>query len=124
MYVSFVLVVFKFVRVSFISGRILYIHLEEAPDLDYLLQVIDDMYLAREMKDYWLEEEIFAKLIFILRCPDVLFYVTRIRNIIPAAPPPLVVSKTSVSEHRKMYKRLGSHGSAEEVQDLVLPNNR
>lgn len=82
MYVSFVLVVFKFIRVSFVSGRTLYIHLEEAPDVDYLLQTIDDMYLAREMKDFWLEEEIFAKLLFILRCPDVLFYVTRVRSIV------------------------------------------
>lgn len=83
MYLSFVLVAFKFIRTSFIVGRILYVHLEEAPDVDKLLELIDQIVLARELKDFWLEEELFAKLIFILRCPEVLFYMTRMRKINP-----------------------------------------
>ncbi|KAK6982453.1 piezo-type mechanosensitive ion channel component [Biomphalaria glabrata] len=82
MYVSFVLVIFKFIRSSFTLGRILYIHLHEAPDVDRLMELLDQIYLARELKDFWLEEELYAKLIFILRCPEVLFYMTRLRTIV------------------------------------------
>ncbi|KAI8790273.1 hypothetical protein BgiBS90_008197 [Biomphalaria glabrata] len=46
------------------------------------MELLDQIYLARELKDFWLEEELYAKLIFILRCPEVLFYMTRLRTIV------------------------------------------
>ena len=60
--------------------RIIY---DEMPDVDSLLVLLYNITLARELKDYWLEEELMAKLIYIMRCPQILFYVTRIRKIVP-----------------------------------------
>lgn len=102
MYLSFVFVVFKFIRSTFIQGRILYIHYSELPDVDSLLNLTDQITLARELKDFWLEEELFAKLIFILRCPEVLFYITRIRKINPVKTYPKV--KQTKSAARQMSR--------------------
>ncbi|RUS88528.1 hypothetical protein EGW08_003704 [Elysia chlorotica] len=86
MYVSFVLVLFKFFRTAFIDGRMVLVYVEELPCVDHLLVLFDQMFMAREMKDYWLEEELVAKLIFILRSPDVLFRITRMPQEV-AKPP-------------------------------------
>lgn len=56
----------------------------EIQDVDVLMQILNDINFAREIRDYWLEEELTAKLIFIFRCPDVLFKISRLpdKNII------------------------------------------
>ena len=79
MYVSFVLVVFKFFRTAFIEGRMVKVYVEELPCVDHVLVLFDHLFMAREMKDYWLEEELVAKIIFIFRNSDVLFRFTRMQ---------------------------------------------
>ena len=83
MYVSFVLVLFKFFRTGFIEGRMVLLYVEELPCVDPILVLFDQMFMAREMKDYWLEEELVAKMIFIIRNPDVLFRITRLHQELP-----------------------------------------
>lgn len=83
MYISFVFVIGKVIRQSCISNRMLMIPYDEMPEVDYLMSLIDNMKMAREFDEPLLEEQLYAKLIFILRCPDILFYVSRIRDIWP-----------------------------------------
>lgn len=83
LYISIVWVAARVVRVTFIdlvSNKIMFY---ELPNVDLVLSLCLDIYLVREMKDYLLEEELFAKLIFLYRSPETMISYTRHRYLIP-----------------------------------------
>ncbi|XP_018115987.1 piezo-type mechanosensitive ion channel component 1 isoform X2 [Xenopus laevis] len=69
LYVSIVLVIGKFVRGFFseISHSIMF---EELPCVDQILKLCQDIYVVRERGELELEEELYAKLIFLYRSPE------------------------------------------------------
>ncbi|XP_053562571.1 piezo-type mechanosensitive ion channel component 1 isoform X2 [Bombina bombina] len=69
LYVSIVLVIGKFVRGFFseISHSIMF---EELPCVDRILKLCQDIYVVRERGELELEEELYAKLIFLYRSPE------------------------------------------------------
>lgn len=69
LYVSIVLVIGKFVRGFFseISHSIMF---EELPCVDNILKLCQDIYVVRERGELELEEELYAKLIFLYRSPE------------------------------------------------------
>lgn len=76
LYVSIVLVVGKFVRGFFsdISHSIMF---EELPCVDRILKLCQDIFLVRETRELELEEELYAKLIFLYRSPETMIKWTR-----------------------------------------------
>lgn len=76
LYVSLVLVIGRVIR-TFFSGSSYVIMFEELPYVDRVLKLCLDIYLVRETKDYKLEEDLFAKLIFLYRSPETLIRWTK-----------------------------------------------
>ncbi|XP_043937510.1 piezo-type mechanosensitive ion channel component 1 [Protopterus annectens] len=76
LYVSIVLVIGKFVRGFFseISHSIMF---EELPCVDRILKLCKDIFLVRERGELELEEELYAKLIFLYRSPETMIKWTR-----------------------------------------------
>ncbi|XP_058135566.1 LOW QUALITY PROTEIN: piezo-type mechanosensitive ion channel component 1 [Dasypus novemcinctus] len=76
LYVSIVLVIGKFVRGFFseISHSIMF---EELPCVDRVLKLCQDIFLVRETQELELEEELYAKLIFLYRSPETMIKWTR-----------------------------------------------
>ncbi|XP_062356270.1 piezo-type mechanosensitive ion channel component 1 [Cinclus cinclus] len=79
LYVSIVLVISKFVRGFFseISHSIMF---EELPCVDRILKLCQDIFLVRETGELELEEELYAKLIFLYRSPETMIKWTREKN--------------------------------------------
>ena len=61
-------VVGRFVRL-FVNNMSFRIMFEELPDVDRVLKLCLDIYLVRECKEFLLEEDLFAKVIFLYRSP-------------------------------------------------------
>ncbi|XP_062236076.1 piezo-type mechanosensitive ion channel component 2-like isoform X2 [Platichthys flesus] len=76
LYASVVLVIGKFVR-EFFSGVSHSIMFEELPCVDRILKLCTDIFLVRETGELELEEELYAKLIFLYRSPETLIKWTR-----------------------------------------------
>ncbi|XP_032897148.1 piezo-type mechanosensitive ion channel component 2-like [Amblyraja radiata] len=76
LYMSVVLVIGKFVR-EFFSGISRSIMFEELPNPDRILKLCTDIFLVREMGELELEEQLFAKLIFLYRSPETMIKWTR-----------------------------------------------
>ncbi|XP_030060451.1 piezo-type mechanosensitive ion channel component 1 [Microcaecilia unicolor] len=76
LYVSIVLVIGKFVRGFFseISHSIMF---EELPCVDRILKLCQDIFMVRETGELELEEELYAKLIFLYRSPETMIKWTR-----------------------------------------------
>ena len=49
----------------------------ELPDVDKVLQLCLDLYLVREMKEFQLEEDFYAMLVFLYRSPATMIKQTR-----------------------------------------------
>lgn len=76
MYGTFVLLVSRMVR-GFFSGSSQKIMFEDLPYVDRILQLCLDIYLVRESMEFALEEDLFAKLIFLYRSPETMIKWTR-----------------------------------------------
>ncbi|XP_064455770.1 piezo-type mechanosensitive ion channel component-like isoform X2 [Ornithodoros turicata] len=76
MYTTFVLVVSRLLR-RLRAGSSIYIKFDDMPNVDRVLQLCLDIYLVRESKELLLEEDLFAKLIFLYRSPETLIKWTR-----------------------------------------------
>ncbi|KAM6953819.1 piezo-type mechanosensitive ion channel component 2-like [Aplochiton taeniatus] len=76
LYASVVLVIGKFVR-EFFSGISHSIMFEELPCVDRILKLCTDIFLVRETGELELEEELYAKLIFLYRSPETMVKWTR-----------------------------------------------
>ncbi|KAJ8010604.1 hypothetical protein DPEC_G00076790 [Dallia pectoralis] len=76
LYASVVLVIGKFVR-EFFSGISHSIMFEELPAVDRVLKLCTDIFLVRETGELELEEDLYAKLIFLYRSPETMIKWTR-----------------------------------------------
>ncbi|XP_016106437.1 piezo-type mechanosensitive ion channel component 2-like [Sinocyclocheilus grahami] len=76
LYASVVLVIGKFVR-EFFSGISHSIMFEELPCVDRILKLCTDIFLVRETGELELEEDLYAKLIFLYRSPETMIKWTR-----------------------------------------------
>ncbi|XP_039260902.2 piezo-type mechanosensitive ion channel component 1-like isoform X4 [Styela clava] len=76
LYVSIVLVVGKLVRGALV-GSTSTIMFQELPRVDRILQLCLDIFLVREEHQFQLEEDLYAKLIFLYRSPQTLILWTR-----------------------------------------------
>lgn len=76
LYTTIVLVASRFVR-SLFSGVSFHIMFDDMPYVDRILQLCLDIYLVRESGELHLEEDLFAKLIFLYRSPETLIKWTR-----------------------------------------------
>ncbi|KAF7662015.1 hypothetical protein LDENG_00248340 [Lucifuga dentata] len=79
LYASVVLVIGKFVR-EFFSGISHTIMFEELPNVDRILKLCTDIFLVRETGELDLEEDMYAKLIFLYRSPETMIKWTREKN--------------------------------------------
>lgn len=70
------MVAFRFVR-SVVVNQILKIWHDDMPNVDRIYALLQDIYLVRAMRLYSLEEDLFAKLIFIMRSREMAIKVTR-----------------------------------------------
>ncbi|XP_050433590.1 piezo-type mechanosensitive ion channel component isoform X6 [Adelges cooleyi] len=76
LYTTFVIVVHTFVR-GFFTGISAKIMFDDMPYVDRILQLCLDIYLVRESCELDLEEDLFAKLVFLYRSPETLIKWTR-----------------------------------------------
>ncbi|XP_058032685.1 piezo-type mechanosensitive ion channel component 2-like [Ahaetulla prasina] len=79
LYMSFVLVIGKFIR-EYFNGASHSIMFEELPNVDRILKLCTEIFLAREAGELELEEQLFAKLIFLYRSPETMIKWTRERK--------------------------------------------
>ncbi|XP_037357549.2 piezo-type mechanosensitive ion channel component 2-like [Talpa occidentalis] len=87
LYVSVVMVAAKMIREQFlgISRSIMY---EELPNVDRVYRLCTDIFLVRELGELELEQQLFAKLIFLYRSPETMIKWTRECLPAPPRPPP------------------------------------
>ncbi|KAJ8961206.1 hypothetical protein NQ318_008889 [Aromia moschata] len=76
LYTTLVLVASRVLRGFFADqcGKIMF---EDMPNVDRVLQLCLDIYLVREAREFALEEDLFAKLVFLFRSPETLIKWTR-----------------------------------------------
>ncbi|KAK6619398.1 hypothetical protein RUM44_003780, partial [Polyplax serrata] len=79
LYVSIVFVMWTLVRGFFtgISSKIMF---DDMPNVDRILQLCLDIYLVRESNEFALEEDLFAKLVFLYRSPETIIKWTKERR--------------------------------------------
>uniref|UniRef100_T1IYG5 Uncharacterized protein n=1 Tax=Strigamia maritima TaxID=126957 RepID=T1IYG5_STRMM len=76
LYTTLVLLASRYVRAIF-AGVSYTIMFDDMPNVDRILQLCLDIYLVRESQELKLEEDLFAKLIFLYRSPETLIKWTR-----------------------------------------------
>ncbi|XP_072051964.1 piezo-type mechanosensitive ion channel component 2-like [Amphiura filiformis] len=79
LYISFVLVVGRLVRLIF-SGTSETVMFTEFPNVDYILKLCQDLYTVREGGEMELEEDLTAKLLFLYRSPETLIQFTKYKK--------------------------------------------
>lgn len=77
LYVTFILLIGRILRLSTtgLAEKITYL---ELPHVDNILQLCLDVYLVREMHEFRLEEDLYAKLIFVYRSAETRIKWTRL----------------------------------------------
>lgn len=76
LYTTLVLVASRVLRGMF-ADQCAKIMFEDMPNVDRVLQLCLDIYLVREAREFALEEDLFAKLVFLFRSPETLIKWTR-----------------------------------------------
>lgn len=76
LYTTFVFVVSRLIRSLFddVSFKVIY---TQMPNVDKVLQLCLDIYLVRESREFTLEEDLYAKLLFLYRSPETLIKWTK-----------------------------------------------
>uniref|UniRef100_A0A182QXP0 Piezo-type mechanosensitive ion channel component n=1 Tax=Anopheles farauti TaxID=69004 RepID=A0A182QXP0_9DIPT len=79
-YSTMILVFSRMLRTSIFSGASSKIMFEDLPYVDRVLQLCLDIYLVRESSEFTLEEDLFAKLLFLYRSSETMIKWTRPKN--------------------------------------------
>ncbi|XP_052864339.1 piezo-type mechanosensitive ion channel component [Anopheles cruzii] len=79
-YSTMILVFSRMLRTSIFSGASSKIMFEDLPYVDRVVQLCLDIYLVRESCEFTLEEDLFAKLLFLYRSPETMIKWTRPKN--------------------------------------------
>ncbi|XP_052818789.1 piezo-type mechanosensitive ion channel component 1-like isoform X1 [Mya arenaria] len=79
LYVTFILLIGRMLRLS-TTGMAATISFRELPNVDNILRLCLDLYLVREMNEWRLEEDMYAKLLFVYRSAETRVKWTRLRN--------------------------------------------
>lgn len=77
LYSTYIFLTSNFFR-QFLSKNISDIVRDDLPYVDRILKLCSDIYLAREQGDLKLEEDLYAKLIFLYRSPETMIRWTRL----------------------------------------------
>lgn len=77
LYTTLIFVFSRFLRGTIFSGSSSKIMFDDLPYVDRVLQLCLDIYLVRESFEFTLEEDLFAKLIFLYRSPETMIKWTR-----------------------------------------------
>lgn len=77
LYTSLIFIFSRMLRGTIFSGSSSKIMFEDLPYVDRVLQLCLDIYLVRESNEFTLEEDLFAKLIFLYRSPETMIKWTR-----------------------------------------------
>lgn len=77
LYSTYIVLTSKFFR-HFLASKISDINRHDLPFVDRILQLCSDIYLVREQEDFRLEEDLYAKLIFLYRSPETMIRWTRL----------------------------------------------
>ena len=78
-YLTFVLALSRFIRIMVVNSS-MKIMFEQLPNVDKILKLVRSVYMVRENKQFLLEEELFAKIIFLYRSPETMIKYTRPPN--------------------------------------------
>ncbi|KAK6623254.1 hypothetical protein RUM43_009106 [Polyplax serrata] len=79
LYLSIVFVTWTFIRRMMLKYP--FIIYDDMPNPDQILKLCHDIYLARENHEFELEEDLYAKLLFLFRSPETMIKVTRLNAI-------------------------------------------
>ena len=77
LYTTLIFFFSRFLRSTIFSGASSKIMFEDLPYVDRVLQLCLDIYLVRESLEFTLEEDLYAKLIFLYRSPETMIKWTR-----------------------------------------------
>lgn len=77
LYTTLIFVFSRMLRGTIFQGAATKIMFEDLPYVDRVLQLCLDIYLVRESNEFCLEEDLFAKLIFLYRSPETMIKWTR-----------------------------------------------
>lgn len=77
MYITIIVVFSRLIRHSLINFSTVNVIVEEIPNVDKILNLIQDIYLVREAGEFSLEEDLVAKLFFLYRSPETLIRYTK-----------------------------------------------
>ncbi|XP_060599283.1 piezo-type mechanosensitive ion channel component 2-like isoform X3 [Ruditapes philippinarum] len=79
LYVTFILLIGRMLRLS-TTGMAATISFRELPNVDNIMRLCLDLYLVREMQEFRLEEDLYAKLIFVYRSAETRIKWTRLHR--------------------------------------------
>ena len=78
MYAAVVLIIGRAIR-GLVTNDPTSVIIQEMPNVDRLFKICKDIYVVREARDFALEQDLFARLIFLFRSPETLIRWTRPR---------------------------------------------
>lgn len=77
MYALYFFVLFRSVRFYMLYGLTNSIWLDDMPNVERIVALVNDLYLVREMGCFAIEEDLFAKIIFLMRSRELAIKYTR-----------------------------------------------
>lgn len=80
LYITLIVFGSRFLRSTMFSFETNKIIVEEIANVDRILNLCNDIYLVRESKEFLLEEDLVAKLLFLYRSPETLIKWTQLND--------------------------------------------
>lgn len=82
LYIGSVFVISQFIRrLAFLNASYT-IMFDELPDVDPIFELLWNICIARELKEFRLEEDLFAGLLFLFRSPETMIRFTKLRKLV------------------------------------------